>query len=81
MNTCKHGVAECGVYYDCGRCRREKRARGYREMTPEQKAYDRHFDPLGAYHTDFPSGCSCHISAPCSFCENGPSGDEERSEA
>ena len=65
---CKHGEAGCGQYYDCGKCAREKRANAYRRLTPEQKAYDSMVDPLGAYHTDFPQGCSCHICAPCSFC-------------
>jgi len=65
---CKHGEAGCGQYYDCGKCAREKRAAAYKRLTPEQKAYDRVVDPLGAYHTDFQQGCSCHICAPCSFC-------------
>jgi len=65
---CKHGEVGCGQYYDCGKCAREKRANAYRRLTPEQKAYDRMVDPLGAYHTDFPQGCSCHVCAPCSFC-------------
>lgn len=68
ISACKYGEAGCGQQYDCGRCAREKRARAYRQLTPEQKAYDRMVDPLGAYHTDFEQGCSCHISAPCSFC-------------
>ena len=54
--------------YTCGPCRRKERARAYRRLTPAEKAYDRHVDPLGAYHDDFPGGCSCHISAPCSYC-------------
>ena len=65
---CKHGEAGCGQYYHCGKCARERRAQAYLRLTPAQKAYDRHVDPAGAYHTDFPSGCSCHIDAPCSFC-------------
>lgn len=65
---CKHGEPGCGQHYDCGKCAREKRAAAYRRLTPERKAYDRMVDPLGAYHTDFPQGCSCHICAPCSFC-------------
>lgn len=68
MSACKHGEAGCGQHYDCGRCAREKRARAYRNLTPAQRAYDRHVDPLGAYHTGFDAGCSCHISAPCSYC-------------
>lgn len=66
--TCKHGEVGCGQYYDCGKCARESRARAYLNLTDEQKAYDRFVDPQCAYHTDFPSGCSCHICAPCSFC-------------
>lgn len=65
---CKHGEAGCGQNYDCGKCARERRAAAYRRLTPEQKAYDSMVDPFGAYHTDFPQGCSCHICAPCSFC-------------
>lgn len=69
--ACKHGEVGCGQYYDCGNCAREKRARAYRNLTPEQKAYDQHVDPAGWYHTDFPAGCSCHTCAPCSFCVEG----------
>jgi len=65
---CKHGFENCGAYYDCGLCAREKRAASYKCLTKAQKAYDRYVDPLGAYHTDFPQGCSCHICAPCSVC-------------
>lgn len=68
--VCKHGEVDCGIFYDCGRCARERRAKSYRNLTPEQVAYDKYVDPLGAYHTDFPSGCSCHLNAPCSYCEN-----------
>lgn len=68
VSTCKHGEVGCGQYYDCGLCAREKRARAYRNLTPAQKAYDRHVDPMGAYHTDFEAGCSCHLNAPCSYC-------------
>lgn len=65
---CKHGEANCGQYYHCDKCTRERRAAAYRRLTPAEKAYDRYVDPVGAYHTDFPSECSCHISAPCSYC-------------
>lgn len=68
MSACKHGEVGCGQFYHCGRCKRERMARAYQRMTPEQKAYDSHVDPAGAYHVDFPSGCSCHLSAPCSYC-------------
>ena len=68
MSKCKHGRECCGEYFDCGLCERQNRARAYQQLTPEQKAYDRFVDPLCAYHTDFPAGCSCHINPPCSFC-------------
>lgn len=68
LRKCKHGEVGCGQMYDCGRCAREKRARAYQRLTPEQKAYDRYVDPANAYHTDFEAGCSCHINAPCSHC-------------
>ena len=64
---------KCGCvpnHYTCGKCRRKELAKAYRNLTPEQKAYDRYVDPLGAYHIDFPAGCSCHISPPCSYCVN-----------
>lgn len=67
---CKHGEAGCGQYFDCWKCAREKRANAYKRLTPAQKAYDSMVDPMGAYHTDFPQGCSCHICAPCSYCES-----------
>ena len=65
---------DCGYVpgqYMCGVHKRQRRARAHQNLAEEQKAYDRHMDPLGAYHTDFPSGCSCHLSAPCSFCVGG----------
>lgn len=68
--ACKHGEVGCGVFYDCGLCARERRARAYQRLTHAEKAYDRYVDPLGAYHTDFAEGCSCHLNAPCSFCVN-----------
>lgn len=68
IHVCKHGEVDCGVHYDCGRCASEKRARAYQRLTHAQKLYDQHVDPAGWYHTDFPQGCSCHISAPCGYC-------------
>lgn len=54
MIKCKHGREGCGQYYDCGLCERQKRANAYRQLTHEQKEYDRFVDPLSAYHTDSP---------------------------
>ena len=62
---------KCGCvtgHYTCGKHRRQRMAKAYRRLTPEQKAYDRRVDPLGFYHQDFPAGCSCHINPPCSYC-------------
>lgn len=64
-------------YWKCGTCSRRDRARAFRQLTPEQKDYDRYVDPLSAYHTEFPRGCSCHICAPCSFCVNQKPDEEE----
>ena len=69
---CKHGDLSCGSgYWDCGKCKDERRRAAHKRLTPEQKAYDNYVDPLGAYHTDYdrePEGCSCHINPPCSYC-------------
>lgn len=62
---------ECGCVpnnYMCGNHKRQRRAAAYQKLTPEQKDYDNHVDPRGWYHNDFPSGCSCHIMAPCGYC-------------
>lgn len=62
---------ECGCIpgeYMCAIHRRQLEARASRRLTPEQRAYDDYVDPLHAYHSRFPSGCTCHISAPCSHC-------------
>lgn len=72
------GAKQCGCvpgYYQCWKHERKERARAYQRLTEKEKAYDRHVDPVGAYHEDFPSCCSCHISAPCSYCV-GDAGDE-----
>lgn len=65
---CKHGESGCGIYFDCWKCDREYKAAAYRRLTEKEKAYDRRVDPFGYYHEDFPSCCSCHICAPCSYC-------------
>jgi len=71
MSTCKYGEQGCGTQYYCGRCEREASAAAYKRMSEADKAYDRYVDPKCAYHTDFPTCCSCHLSAPCSFCTDG----------
>jgi len=78
---CKHGDSACGVYWTCGKCSAEDNKRAWARLTPAQKAYDNHVDPLGAYHTDYDAvgyddgSCSCHINPPCSYCVNQPDPD------
>lgn len=69
--TCKHGDKNCGVHWDCGPCTREANERAWARMTPAQHAYDRMVTSPGYGRDDDdrpPEGCSCHISAPCSYC-------------
>jgi hypothetical protein len=64
-------IKDCGCVpgqYMCYKHRRQEEAQAYKRLTEAEKAYDRYVDPLCAYHTDFPYGCSCHKSAPCSYC-------------
>jgi hypothetical protein len=88
-HKCKHAEVGCGQYYDCGKCTREKHERIWRNLTPEQRAYDRMVDPFGAYTSGLSApggdrdlfepaqGCSCHISPPCNYCVNLPADDED----
>lgn len=64
-------------HYECGFCRAVKRQRIWRQMAPEQQAYDRYVDPANSSVLDserhlnldlIERGCSCHINPPCSFC-------------
>jgi len=90
--VCKNGAAGCGISWDCGACTRELHEKIWRNMTPEQRAYDRMVDPLGAYTSGIsaPGGddfmyereCTCHIAPPCSYCvdksRDEAESDEER---
>ena len=56
--------------YECWHCRKPLLDAIWRRMTPAQRDYDRLALagwPKDDY--DYPC-CSCHISAPCSFCES-----------
>lgn len=76
---CHSGNKSCQEgYWYCGKCERASMAAAYKRMTPAQKAYDRYVDPLNAYHTDFPQGCSCHISPPRNVCLNMTEEDLEK---
>ena len=74
---CKNGDLSCGrgLWY-CGKCEDESRRAAYKRLTAEEKAYDDYVDPLGAYHTNYTEGCSCHISPPCSYCVGKDENDE-----
>jgi len=71
--------------YDCGDCTRKLREKIWKGMSEDKKNYDRHFDPGGSraldnalhdYDSEEPSGCSCHINPPCSYCVNLKEDDE-----
>lgn len=67
----------------CGECTRKLREKIWSKMSEERKNYDRQFDPGGSKELDVamtrygsePTCCSCHISAPCSYCV-GSAGSE-----
>lgn len=57
----------------CGECTRNLRKEIWKNMSKKKKSYDRRFDPHGSRALDMdieqePSGCSCHINPPCSYC-------------
>lgn len=58
--------------YTCGKCQTELHRRIWQKMKPQERAYDRNFDPLGAYTSGYSAGrdveCSCHIVSPCGYC-------------
>ena len=67
-HKCPYGAAGCGETHDCPRCELSFKAKAYKSLTAAEKAYDNQVDPLGFYHTEFPTGCSCHSLAPCQYC-------------
>lgn len=61
----------------CSECVRKLREKIWKNMDNDKKNYDRHFDPNGSkklddvmenYFEGEPTGCSCHINPPCSYC-------------
>ncbi len=64
----------------CGECTRKLREKIWSRMSEKRKQYDRHFAPEQSQGLDnaiddaeseaYETGCSCHISPPCSFCVN-----------
>lgn len=77
-------VLSCGCTPDksgygyCDKCTTALRAKLWRQMSPEKKAYDRHFDPRGSAEMDDITyrGCSCHINPPCGYCTEKEEDDE-----
>lgn len=61
-------------YGYCRECTRALRAKIWRNMSPERKAFDRHVAPIQskAYDDAEKYGdegcCSCHINPPCDYC-------------
>jgi len=64
----------------CPDCEKKLRAKILAKMTTKEKNYDRYVNPGGCDDYDDydgePSGCSCHINPPCSYCVNKNSDDE-----
>lgn len=52
----------------CSKCTKELRKKIWRKMSKKRKDYDRHFAPKESAELDALCACSCHISAPCSYC-------------
>jgi len=76
-------IPDASGYGYCPECERKLREKIWREMGENRRRYDRHFDPVGSAALDDavfpdgpPSGCSCHINPPCSYCVNKNSEDE-----
>ncbi len=67
----------------CSECTRKLREKIWKEMSPERKAYDRHFAPMQSAVLDeaidgseYNTSCSCHINPPCSYCTSKGEDDE-----
>ena len=81
---------QCGCIPDasgfgyCGECSRKLREKIWGNMSEGKKQYDRQFAPKESKVLDDAIGrindgecCSCHISAPCSFCEQAQGESDE----
>lgn len=73
-------IPDASGYGYCSECTRKLRAKIWKNMSEKDKNYDRHFAPAESAELDEycgePSGCSCHINPPCSYCVNKSSEDE-----
>ena len=58
--------------YECWHCRKPKLEAIERSLTPAQREYDRLAMSGWRNDDDYdgPGGCSCHICAPCGYCES-----------
>ena len=65
-------VTDASGFGYCEECVRKLRSKIWKNMSEKRKNYDRHFAAEQSAELDEasyePEGCSCHISAPCSFC-------------
>lgn len=60
-------IKDCGCVpnqYMCGKHKAEMNKRAWLRLKPEQQAYDKWVTSYSRSQ----DGCSCHISAPCSYC-------------
>ncbi len=66
---CKHGNQSCGVHWTCGTCQQERDQAAWLRLTPAQREYDKYVTSPSYGRDDYAlEGCSCHLSAPCSYC-------------
>ena len=68
---------DCSGFGWCGECVRKHREKIWKNMSEEDRNYDRHFAPGQSAKLDkaiedveYNTGCSCHINPPCSYCVN-----------
>lgn len=77
-------VPDASGYGYCSECTRKLREKIWRNLTPGERRYDRQFAPAisqeldnSVYGGEEPTGCSCHINPPCSYCVDKNNEDEE----
>jgi len=75
-------IPDASGYGYCPECELKLKEKIWRQMSHEKRQYDRHFAPAQSAVLDKsirygePSGCSCHINPPCSYCTNKTDEDE-----
>lgn len=75
-------IPDASGYGYCPECERKLKAKIWAKMSEKDKNYDRHFAPAQSAELDStpydaePSGCSCHINPPCSYCTSKNNDDD-----